>query len=65
LLALETYAMVAGADVAHAIGTTLAMIADRLKYPLIPTVMCTGLYLLCECLLKLGTLKEERLMIDM
>ncbi|KAK2002140.1 hypothetical protein LX36DRAFT_652635, partial [Colletotrichum falcatum] len=56
--------MVAGADIAHAIRTTLALITERLAIPPIPTVICTDLYLLYECLVKLGTTKEKRLMID-
>ncbi|KAK1998419.1 hypothetical protein LX36DRAFT_656561, partial [Colletotrichum falcatum] len=50
VLASEIYAMVAGADIAHAIGTTLALITERLAIPLIPTVICTDSYSLYECL---------------
>ncbi|KAK1992517.1 hypothetical protein LX36DRAFT_662322, partial [Colletotrichum falcatum] len=54
----------AGADIAHAIGTTLALITKRLAIPPIPTVIYTDLYSLYECLMKLGTTKEKRLIID-
>ncbi|KAK1995303.1 hypothetical protein LX36DRAFT_659756 [Colletotrichum falcatum] len=64
VLASEIYAMVAGADIAHAIGTTLALITERLAIPSIPTVICTDSYSLYECLVKLGTTKEKRLIID-
>ena len=56
--------MVGGVDMAIAIGTTLKMITDRLGLPVIPIVVCTDSYSLYECLVKLGTTKEKRLMID-
>ncbi|KAI1001022.1 hypothetical protein K3495_g7180 [Podosphaera aphanis] len=64
VLASEILGMVAGADIAYAISTTLKMITDQLKLPLIPTIVCTDSYSLYECLVKLGTTKEKRLMID-
>jgi len=47
-----------------AIGTTLEMITDRLKLPTIPTIIYTNLYSLYEYLVKLSTIKEKRLIID-
>jgi hypothetical protein len=64
VLASEVYGMVAGADVAFAIGSTLKMITDQLNLPTIPTIVCTDLFSLYECLVKLGTTKEKRLIID-
>ncbi|KAK6211233.1 hypothetical protein QIS74_10497 [Colletotrichum tabaci] len=64
VLASEVYGMVAGVDMAYAISTTLRMITDRLSLPPIPTIVCTDSYSLYECLVKLGTTKEKRLMID-
>ncbi|KAK1990240.1 hypothetical protein LX36DRAFT_664406, partial [Colletotrichum falcatum] len=64
VLASEIYAMVAGADIAYAISTTLAMITNRLGYPRIPTVIYTDSYSLYKCLIKLSTTKEKRLIID-
>jgi hypothetical protein len=64
VLASEIYGMVGGVDMAIAIGTTLKMITDRLELPVIPTIVCTDSYSLYECLVKLGTTKEKRLMID-
>ncbi|KAL0929723.1 uncharacterized protein CTRU02_215366 [Colletotrichum truncatum] len=64
VLASEIYGMVAGVDMAYALATTLATITDHLNLPTIQTVVCTDSYSLYECLVKLGTTKEKRLMID-
>ena len=64
VLALEIYGMVGGVDMVIAIGTTLKMIIDRLKLPVIPIIICTNLYSLYKCLVKLSTIKEKRLIID-
>lgn len=64
ILASELYAMVQGADVAIAIISTINMITEQLNLPNIPTVLCTDSLSLYECLVKLGTTKEKRLMID-
>ena len=63
-LASELYSMVQGVDIAYAIGTTLNIITTKLGLPRIPTVVCTDSFSLYECLVKLGTTKEKRLMID-
>jgi hypothetical protein len=64
VLASEVYGMVAGVDMAYAISSTLRMVTDHIHLPPIPTVVCTDSYSLYECLVKLGTTKEKRLMID-
>jgi len=64
VLASETYGMVSGVDIAIAILTTLKMITERLGLLSIPLVVCTDSYSLYECLVKLGTTNEKRLMID-
>jgi hypothetical protein len=64
VLASETYGMVSGVDIAIAILTTLKMITERLGLPSIPLIVCTDSYSLYECLVKLGTTNEKRLMID-
>jgi hypothetical protein len=56
--------MVGGVDMAVAISTTLDMITEQIGIPQIPIVVCTDSYSLYECLVKLGTTKEKRLMID-
>jgi hypothetical protein len=56
--------MVSGVNMAIAIGTTLKIIIDRLELPAIPIIVCTDLYSLYECLVKLNTIKEKRLIID-
>ncbi len=64
VLASEVYGMVAGADIAHAIQSTLTMIMAQLEIPPPEVIICTDSYSLYECLVKLGTTKEKRLMID-
>ena len=49
---------------AIAINTTIKMITDQLGFPPTPIIACTDSYSLYECLVKLGTTKEKRLMID-
>lgn len=56
--------MVNGVDLGLTIVTTLKMITDRLGLQAIPLVICIDLYSLYECLVKLGTTNEKRLMID-
>jgi hypothetical protein len=64
VLASELYGMVGGVDLAIAISTTLRMITERLELPTMPLIVCTDSYSLYECLVKLGTTDEKRLMID-
>ena len=64
VLASEIYGMVSGFDLGIAIKATLRMVTDRLNMPSIPLVICTDSYSLYECLVKLGTTNEKRLMID-
>ena len=49
---------------AIAIKTTLKMIIDQFELPVIPTIVCTNLYSLYKCLVKLSTTKEKHFMID-
>ena len=65
VLASEIYAMATGADAGLAIaGSTIDTIMEQLGFPQVPVVVCTDSFSLYECLVKLGTTKEKRLMID-
>jgi IS1 family transposase len=64
VLALEIYSMVNSFNIGITITTTLRMIIERLRLLAIPLVICTDLYSLYECLMKLRTTKEKRLMIN-
>jgi hypothetical protein len=63
-LASEIYNMVAGIDIAYIISSTLKLITTQLELPDIVIIVCTDLYSFYECLVKLGTIKEKRLIID-
>jgi hypothetical protein len=64
VLASEIYGMVGGVDMAVVINNTIGMIMEQLGFTRIPIIVCTDSYSLYECLVKLGTTKEKRLMID-
>ncbi|KAM4057545.1 polyprotein [Hirsutella rhossiliensis] len=64
VLASEIYGMVNGFDIGISLATTIRKITDRLNLPPIPLIVCTDSFSLYECLVKLGTTKEKRLMID-
>jgi hypothetical protein len=46
------------------IRTTLKIIINQLKLPIIPIVVYTNLYSLYKCLVKLSTIKKKRLIIN-
>ncbi len=64
MLALEIYGIVASADLAYTISSIIAKVIEQLELLAILIVVCTDLYSLYEYLVKLGTTKEKRLMID-
>ena len=64
VLASKVYGMVGGVDVGCALNTTINQILSQLSLLTIPKIVCTDSYSLYECLVKLGTTKEKRLMID-
>ncbi|KAI0993002.1 hypothetical protein K3495_g15182 [Podosphaera aphanis] len=64
VLAAEIYGMASGVDVGFVIAGIINMIMDQLNLPAVPLIICTDSYSLYECIVKLGTTKEKRLMID-
>lgn len=60
VLASELYAMTHGFD----IGTAIKSTVDRILKINLPLVLCTDSKSLYDCLVKLGTTQEKRLMID-
>jgi len=46
------------------IGTTLKIIINQLELLVIPIIIYTNLYSLYKCLVKLSTIKEKRLIIN-
>ena len=56
--------MVGGVNIVIAIKTTLKIIINQLKFPIIPIIVCTNLYSLYKYLVKLSTIKEKRLIIN-
>jgi hypothetical protein len=65
VLASEIYGMVAGFDTAFVLTATLETVMKRLGLPRLPLVVCTDSYSLYECLVKLGSTTEKRLMVDL
>ena len=61
---LEIYRIVSGVNIAIAIRTTLKIITDQLELPNIPIIIYTDLYSLYKYLVKLSTIKEKRLIIN-
>lgn len=64
VLASEIYGMVSGFDIGLSIWSTLRQITNRLGLAAIPLVLCTDSRSLYDCLIRLGTTDEKRLMID-
>jgi hypothetical protein len=56
--------MVGGVNMLFAISFTLTIIIKQLEFLIILIIVCTDFYSLYECLVKLGTTKEKRLIID-
>jgi hypothetical protein len=56
--------MIGGVDILFAISFTLTIIIKQLGLLIIPIIVCIDSYFLYECLVKLGTTKEKRFIID-
>jgi hypothetical protein len=64
VLVSEIYKIVARTDISFVISFILKIITEQLELSAIPTIVCTNSFLLYKCLVKLGTTKEKRLMIN-
>jgi hypothetical protein len=64
VLALEIYNIVRDVDIAIVINTIIKIITKQLGFLQTLIVVCTNLYLLYKCLVKLGITQEKRLIID-
>jgi hypothetical protein len=64
VLALEVYFIAYGINIAIAIGITIIKIADCLSVARVLIIVCTNFFSFHECLIKLGIIKEKRLIID-
>jgi hypothetical protein len=61
---LEIYGMVGEIDMSFVIRSTLTIIIKQLGLFTIPIIVYINSYSLYECLVKLGTIKKKRLIID-
>ena len=61
---LKIYKIVKGVNIVIAIKTTLKIIIDWFKLPVIPIIIYTDLYSLYKYLIKLSTTKKKHLIIN-
>jgi hypothetical protein len=64
VLISEVYGITADVDIVYVIGSTLNLIIKQLDLLIILIIIYIDSYSLYECLVKLGIIKEKRLIID-
>ena len=64
VLASKIYRMVGGINIAIVINTIIKIITGQLGFLYTLIIVCTNLYLLYKCLVKLSTTKEKHLIIN-
>jgi hypothetical protein len=64
VLASKIYGIVNSFNIGIAVATTLRIIIEQLRLPIIPLVIYIDLYSLYKCLVKLRITKEKRLIIN-
>jgi hypothetical protein len=64
VLASEIYSIIGGVNIVIAINTIIKIITKQLGFSQTLIVVCTDLYLLYKCLVKLDSTQEKRLIID-
>jgi hypothetical protein len=64
MLALKIYSIVRGVDITITINTTIKIITEQLRFSQTLIVVYINLYLLYKYLVKLDTIQEKRLIIN-
>ena len=64
MFASKLYIMIAGVDILIVLLSIINIIIDKFGIKQLPTIVCTNFFSLYECIVKLGTTKEKRLIID-